>query len=145
MNCSKQTSVFALAALATSALSGCMTPEAAAQRDEAERAARAQYVASIPTCSTAKECEAKWSAARRWVLDHCGFRLQTVTADYMETYNVRDVASTAMWCRVTRSPISETVYRIELENGVNNLFALGGLAESRADFNAFVTSSWSSQ
>lgn len=145
MSCSRQTSVFVAIALATSTLSGCATPEELARRDEMARAAREQYMASLPTCSTAKECEAKWSAARRWVLDHCGFKLQTVTADYMETFNIRDSASTHMWCRVTKSPISETTYRIELENGINNPFSFGELAPARADFNAFVTASWRGQ
>lgn len=123
---------------------GCvsLTPEEMAAREQHQQAVVAEYRASLPRCSSDKECQAKWSAARRWVLDNCGFKLQHVTDDYMETFNIRDPASTNMWCRVTKSPTSETEYVIELENGVNNLFAGGGLQDARIRFNSYVNAAW---
>lgn len=123
------------------AVAGCASQEELTARAEAEQAARAQYQASLPRCSSDKECAAKWSAARRWVLDNCGFKLQHVTDDYMETFNIRDPASTAMWCRVTKSPTSETEYVIELENGANNWF-VGGMLGKRMEFNHYVNAAW---
>lgn len=127
----------AAASAACLLLSACVTPEQRA----ADEAAEITYRASIPMCSTDKECQAKWSAARRWVLDNCSFKLQHITDDYMETFNSGDYAATGMWCRVTKTPISDITYRIELENGVNNPFA-SGLSGARSRFNQYVTAAW---
>lgn len=124
-------------------LQACATPEQRANQDAMRLEDQRIYKATIPRCTSDKECAAKWSAARRWVLDNCGFRLQHITDDYMETFNIRDVASTSMWCRVTKSPISETESRIELENGVNNPFAQGVLDGKRREFNSAVNAAWS--
>jgi hypothetical protein len=77
------------------------------------------------------------------VLDNCSFKLQHITDDYMETYSSGDYASTGLWCRVTKSPISETAYRIELEAGVNNAFSSSDAQRAKTKFNDFVTASWS--
>lgn len=98
----------------------------------------------MPTCESDKECAAKWAAARRWVLDNCSFKLQHITDDFLETYNSTDYASTGMWCRVTKSPVSDTAYRIEVETGINNAFAFGKAESQRQWFNDFVNDSWHS-
>lgn len=133
-------SVRKLGVLASSALllQGCASTEELAARDQEA----AFYERSIPRCSTDKECQAKWSAARRWVLDHCDFKLEHVTDDFMETFNIQDSASTGVWCRVTKSPENDTTYRIELENGANNWFAQGDLKSRRVDFNRYVKDAW---
>lgn len=132
-----------LCGVSAALLIGCATPEERAEYARQESEAQAKYEASIPTCSNDKECQAKWAAARRWVLDYCGFKLQHITDDYMETFNSGDYAATEMWCRVTKSPTSETAYRIELENGVNNPFGAGGLSAARWQFNQAVNAAWS--
>jgi hypothetical protein len=131
----------ALLVASLAAVAGCASQEQLAAQAEAEQAAREQYEASLPRCSTDKECAAKWAAARRWVLDNCGFKLQHVSDDYLETYNIRDPASTGMWCRVTKTPTSETEYLIELENGANNWF-VGGMLGKRMEFNQYVNAAW---
>lgn len=146
MNCSRPTIGGVLRNLCALSLilmiQACASPEQRAQQEAMAREDARIYQASIPRCSTDKECAAKWAAARRWVLDNCGFKLQHITDDYLETYNIRDSASTAMWCRVTKSPESETVSRIELENGVNNPFSQGGVAPARRSFNDYVNAAW---
>lgn len=150
MICKMPMSAFAmkLSVLASSAalLYGCssMTPEQRHNVEITQRAAREQYEAAIPRCSSDKECQAKWAAARRWVLDHCGFKLEHVTDDFMETFNSGNAAATQMWCRVTKSPINETAYKIELENGANNWFGNGDMPAIRAEFNAYVSAAWQS-
>ncbi len=37
-----------------------------------------------PTCAVA-DCEVKWAAARTFVINHAGMKLQTYSADYMQT------------------------------------------------------------
>lgn len=40
-----------------------------------------------PVCSNATECDLKWAAARAFVLSHAGYKFQTYSNDFMETYN----------------------------------------------------------
>lgn len=37
---------------------------------------------TTPTCMSDRECELKWSAVRRWVIDNAAYKLKTVTTDY---------------------------------------------------------------
>lgn len=112
-------------------LAGCATPVTDSQRRV--------FYQTIPTCAEAKECEVKWAAARRWVLSNAGFKIQTISPDYIETFNIRDATSTDLWVRVTKEPTSGTVYRILVEAGCNNMF--GCVPEAFAamqSFNDFV-------
>jgi hypothetical protein len=78
-----------------------------------EEVAKAQlrYEATIPTCRSDRECELKWSAARTWVLGHSTMKIQTLTSDFMETFNpTNDVDFTY---RVTKEPnVAAAGYRI---------------------------------
>jgi len=120
-------------------VSGCATvdPQVAAQAQQA-------YAKSIPTCNTAKECEVKWSAARNWVLGNCGFRIEKIESDYIETYKSGDSANTDLYCRVTKSAISETGYQIELAAGANNFLMYSGyqITEIKQRFNDSVNAAW---
>ena len=102
------------------------------------------YRDSIPTCNSAKECEVKWAAARNWMLSNCGFRLQTVQPDYLETYKSGDSADTGLYCRVVKTPYSETGYRIELTAGANNflMYSAHSLTEVKQRFNDAVNAAW---
>ena len=125
---------------------GCasLTPEQIEANRLAYQQQQEQYQASIPTCASAKECEAKWLAARRWVLDTCDFKLQHVTDDFLETYHSGDYADTNMWCRVSKTPTGETTYQLELEVGVNNPFAGGDRTYLKQTFNDAVNAAWQS-
>jgi len=70
--------------------------------------------APAPLCSSAKECEVKWVAARRWVIEHCASMLKTYTSDYMETDQATEVARD-LACRVSKERISKAEYRIVFE------------------------------
>ncbi len=61
-------------------------------------------VGPAPTCASAGECEFRWGLARRFVLDNCGFRLQTYTPDFMETYNPTDY-SPRLGAQVSKDPL----------------------------------------
>ena len=108
--------------------------------NSAERnAAEMRFQRTIPICEGAKDCEFKWSMARRWILDNAGFKLQNYNADYMETFNVQDLASTKLWARVTKEPIDGERYRILIEVGCNNMFGCGiSLMEAKNNFNNVV-------
>jgi hypothetical protein len=65
--------------------------------------------ANAPICTTQSQCEIAWAAARQWVLDNAGYKLQQYSTDYMETYNSsdRDLAA-----RVSKVPVGDGSYRI---------------------------------
>ena len=69
------------------------------------------FQASIPTCSSDRECELKWSAARQWILSKATMKLQHVTPDFMETYNPPP-KSLGLAARVTKEPIATGGYRL---------------------------------
>ncbi|MFO1394685.1 MAG: hypothetical protein U1F09_13050 [Steroidobacteraceae bacterium] len=124
---------------ASISLGGCaMAPSAA------DLQAQQHYQDTIPTCSSPKECEVKWSAARNWVLNNCGFRIEKMEPDYIETYKSGDSSDTNLYCRVTKSAVSETEYRIELAAGANNFLMYMGSAHTALlqGFNDAVNQSW---
>lgn len=115
-------------------LAGCQTITPVQQR---------AFDASVPTCAAEKECELKWAAARRWVLDNAGFKMKLYTADFMETYNSARDEETAMWATVTRDPLQDGSYRIVVEVGCNNMFGCTPPAiERMLAFNAYVSAAW---
>jgi len=46
----------------------------------------------------------KWAAARTFVINHAGFKLQTYSADYMVTYSPSG-GSTALGAEVNKQPV----------------------------------------
>lgn len=109
-----------------------------------EIAAEQFYRESIPSCASDKECEAKMAAARNWMLSNCGFRLQTVAPDYLETFKSGDYADTSLYCRVTKTPTSQVAYRIELVAGANNplMYSRSKLIAIHQAFNDSVNGAW---
>lgn len=112
------------------AVSGCVNTQE-------RRNQQAQFNATIPTCHSEKECEYKWSAARRWVINNAGMKLQHVENDFLETYN-SGRNSAALAVRVVKEPISDG-YRIIVSTGCRNLFGcVPDSRESALDFNRTV-------
>jgi len=128
--------ICAFAAMSLGACATVPTEELAANKQTC--------VESITTCRTPKECEARWAAARNWMLSNCGFRLEHVEPDYLETYKSGDYANTDLYCRVTKTPIGETAYRIELVAGANNFMIYGAAAKLafHQRFNDSVNGAW---
>ena len=99
---------------------------------------------SVPasTCSSEKECEVKWSAARRWIHDNCGFKLQHYSGDFMETFNATDY-SPSLACRVSKEPVSQSTYQLRFEANCANMFGCNPpVQQARNDFNRYVTGAW---
>ena len=90
-------SILALFALAIALhLGGCATaPPAAAAPD------LVALRATVPTCSSDRQCAGMWSAARNWVTSSCGMKIQTITDNFIETYGPIDGN---LACRITRDP-----------------------------------------
>ncbi|WP_187417369.1 hypothetical protein [Klebsiella pneumoniae] len=83
--------------LATLALAGCVSnSERQKQQAEIDR--------TTPYCSSQKQCDAAWAAARQWVNQNCGMKIQNYSSDYIETYN-SPANSAAIACQVTKNPL----------------------------------------
>lgn len=79
--------------------------------DEKTLALQQEFQNTIPVCMDKADCEMKWSAARQWVLANAGFKIQTMTDDYIETYNAIN-SSTYLAARVIKEPLGDGTYRI---------------------------------
>ncbi len=123
--------------LTAAILAGCATAPTAEQI-----AARNAIAETIPTCSSEKECEVKWAAARAWINANAGWRLQHVQADYLETYNSVG-GSTNIAVRVTKEPLRTGGYRILGSVWCDNMF---GCYPDKwialKHFNDYVNASW---
>lgn len=67
----------------------------------------AEVERTIPSCTSEAECEAKWSAARSWVIANADFSLRTDNDTRIDTLNADS----------TRSGTAVQVDRVEGRNG----------------------------
>jgi len=56
-----------------------------------------------PVCFTKPDCDAKWAAARNWVQENSGYRIETYSDNLIETYHPPD-ASPKIAARVSKTP-----------------------------------------
>ena len=80
---------------------------AACGASEEYQARLAEFERTIPVCASADECEAKWSAARDWVVANADFTLRTDNETRIDTLNADS----------TRSGTAVQVDRVEGRNG----------------------------
>jgi len=122
------------AMLAFVALAGCATAHDPAKEAEGNR--------TVPTCSEPKECEVKWATARQWVLENAGWKLQTITPDYMETFNPMD-GSTELAVRVQKVAQADGTYKIMVRVWCGNMFGCRVKPwDAVIHFNRAVSESW---
>ena len=67
----------------------------------------AEFERTIPVCASDAECEAKWSAARSWVIANADFTLRTDSDTRIDTLNADS----------TRSGTAVQVDRVEGQDG----------------------------
>ena len=56
-----------------------------------------------PVCFTKPDCDAKWAAARNWVQENSGYKIETYSDNLIETYHPPD-ASPKIAARVSKTP-----------------------------------------
>ena len=108
-----------------------------AQREEW----RLEYSRTLPICSTDSQCEVMWAAARRWVNQNAGFRLDILTDDYMETHRSANEADARLFARVEKQPVNPDAgeYAIAVTLGCHNfLGCVPDRHEAALAFNKFV-------
>lgn len=76
---------------------------------------------TVPTCSTADDCEIMWSAARQWVLSNAGYKIQNYGADYFDTYNPTQ-NSPLLAAQVSKNAVGGGVYKINAKFWCANIF-----------------------
>lgn len=115
----------------------------ASQRDAASyEEGRIEIKRTMPTCKEARECEVKWAAARKWVLDHSAYKIQHITDDYIETYNPQRY-STGIAVRVRKDAISSGGYRFLVDVWCDNSRGCQPDSQSAAiSFNRTVNSAY---
>ncbi|GBC62501.1 PDZ domain-containing protein [Desulfonema ishimotonii] len=134
----KSVSVCLAAAVLLFTMTGC----AEMQRIQQEKKARiVQVQENMPVCDDDKECEIKWAAARRWVLQNSGMKIQHLTDDYIETYNsVNNSPNLAV--RVIKEPQNDGTYKITMTCGCANVFGCNpDVLDAMESFNAYVNGS----
>jgi hypothetical protein len=78
-------------------------------------------IAASPTCATDADCAIKWAAARTFVLDHSAYRVQTYSADYLNTFGpANNEPGLAM--QINKAPIAGGAYVIDARFGCGNMF-----------------------
>lgn len=113
------------------ALTGCaMSPQ--------NQALMSRWQQTKPVCSGKEECELKWAAARRWVQNNAGLRIQNYSDDFIQTYKSGDYADTSLGVEVTKEPLGGGQYQIVARMWINNAFAAGEIPAKLVAFNDYV-------
>ncbi|EGT5705066.1 PDZ domain-containing protein [Cronobacter malonaticus] len=112
-------------------LTGCVS-------EKQRNAQQEQMNKTVPTCASQKQCDAAWSAARQWVTQNCGMKIQNYSADYIETYNsLPNSPSTA--CQVTKNLQPSGVNTLNITVSCGNIFGcVPNQVDSVLAFNKFV-------
>ncbi len=96
---------------------------------------RSEFESTTPMCESTEECEQMWSAARRWLLSHSGWKLEHITDDFLETYNPTQY-SPELAVRVEKIPQSNSRYQIVVTTWCANLLGcVPDKLEAAVDFN----------
>lgn len=91
-----------------------------------------------PTCKGAADCDAKWSAARNYLLAHTSYKIQNDSVDRLETYNPGEV-TVGLRAKVSKSLQPDGTYAIVATFWCNNLFQCSPNADKTLeDFNRTV-------
>lgn len=120
-----------IAAFLAWSLAGCAMTEANQQM-------MFRYQQSKPTCTGKDECELKWAAARRWVQNNAGLRIQNYSDDFIQTYKAGDYANTDLGVEVTKEPLGGGSYQIVARMWINNAFGQGDIPAKLVAFNDYV-------
>lgn len=123
------------------ALTGC--GGMVARHQEVRNDMQRDFAETIPTCISEKECQVKWSAARRFVTAHSDWKIQTLTTDFLETYNPRSGDPGLAWS-VSKDAASDGMsYRIVARARCANMFGcVPDAMKTMIAFNREVSAAW---
>jgi ketosteroid isomerase-like protein len=97
-----------------------------------------------PTCMGAADCEAKWSAARSYLLSHASYKIQNDSVDRLETYNPSNEVTVGLRAQVSKAIQPDGSYAIVAKFWCNNLIECSPNAgKTLEDFNRTVAAATS--
>lgn len=99
----------------TLVIGGCSL---SAYRPDPVKQALAQ--ASIPACHQERECAAKWSAAKKWVMTNSPYKVRLLSEDFIETFAATG-GSSLISARVSKEPTADG-YRFVVGVWCDNMF-----------------------
>lgn len=91
-------------------------------------------IAPAPVCAGKAQCAAEWNEARTFVINNAGYKIETYSRDFLQTYNSVD-ESTALDATVNKQPLPGGRFKIAASFGCDN--SLGCFPDPRATLNAF--------
>lgn len=78
-------------------------------------------IAATPVCAGAAQCQAEWDAARTFVINNAGYKIQTYSQDFFQTYNATN-DSPDLAAIVNKQPDGPDRYKIVASFSCDNLF-----------------------
>jgi hypothetical protein len=99
-----------------------------------------------PTCKGVADCDAKWSAARNYLIAHAAYKLENDSADRLETFNPSNEATMGLRANVHREYEPDGSFAIVAKFWCNNLIVCSPDAkEALSDFNRTVAAATSGE
>ena len=87
-----------------------------------------------PECDTADQCEIMWGAALTWVQQNCGFRIENITDNFIQTHKSGDFSDIKLGYEVTKTPLGQGRYKFAPRFWVNNWMSASHAKQQEARF-----------
>ena len=81
-----------------------------------------QVAVEHPTCEGKEDCELKWARAVQWITKNSSFRIRLMNDILIETYPSVGSLDAFIAYRITRVPLGQEKYRLEIQAACGNLF-----------------------
>ena len=91
-------------------------------------------IAAAPVCASPAQCAAEWNEARTFVVNNAGYKIETYSPDFMQTYNSVG-ESPLLAATVNKQPLPGGRFKIAASFWCDN--SLGCFPDPRATLNAF--------
>jgi len=98
-----------------------------------------EFNRTIPVCEGNLDCDAKWEAARNWVVSTPSYPIRVSNQDRIETYDA-DSSRAGTEIRVDREPLGDDRYRIVVDIDCFGISGCPPFWETKIDFNRVVGS-----
>jgi ketosteroid isomerase-like protein len=99
-----------------------------------------------PTCKGVADCDAKWSVARNYLIDHAAYKLENDSTDRLETFNPSNEATMGLRASVHREYEPDGSFAIVAKFWCNNLIVCSpDTKEALNDFNRAVAATTASE
>ncbi len=116
----------------------CMVMLSACGVSAATQAKIDEFNRTIPSCSGAADCAAKWQAARTWVLENADFGLQADNENLIETLVPRLQSQSGTSAKVERVSLGSGRYELRVSTDCHAAYGCSNPWDLGIDFNRSV-------